>query len=41
MAQIESYATDYANRLLEQLGAPGLLPVKPEMSPNWQTPSSA
>src|SRR5450432_2747478 len=33
MAQIESYATDYANRLLEQLGAPRLLQAQPENHP--------
>jgi crotonobetainyl-CoA:carnitine CoA-transferase CaiB-like acyl-CoA transferase len=33
MAQIESYATDYANRLLQQLGVPRLLAVKPESHP--------
>jgi hypothetical protein len=33
MAQIESYATDYANGLLAQLGAPQILAPRPETHP--------
>ena len=33
MAQIEPYATDYANGLLEQLGAPQRLQSRPEIHP--------